>query len=95
MTLVSVFAVQLVAKRFELAREFVTRSDVVAFLENPLNPNSRIDGREFAETAQRLGQKFVVTQATAESECTTAFAALAQQGVKALIVQSDRRVWFF
>ena len=86
---VSVFAVQLVAKRFELAGEFVTRSDLVAFLENPSNPNSRIDGREFAETAQRLGQKFVVTQATAESECTTAFAALAQQGAKALIVQSD------
>ena len=44
---------------------------------------------EFREAAQRLEQKFFVTQATAESECTTVFAALAQQGVKALIVQSD------
>ena len=86
---VSVFAVQLVAKRLELAREFVTSSDLVAFLENPSNPNSRIDSKEFGETAQRLPQKFMLVQATAESECATAFAALVQHGAKALVVQSD------
>ncbi len=86
---VSVFAVQLVAKRLELAREFVAGSDVIAFLENPSNPNSRIDSKELAETAAKLQQKFVLVPATAENECAPAFSALVRQGAKALIVQSD------
>jgi putative ABC transport system substrate-binding protein len=89
LTGISVFAIQLVAKRLELAREFVANGEVVAFLENPSNPNSRIDSKEFSQAAEHLRQKFVVAEATTESECVTAFAALMQQGAKALIVQSD------
>src|SRR4030081_3857635 len=43
LTRVSVFSVQLIAKRLELAREIVGNSQTIAFLTNPKNPNSKID----------------------------------------------------
>jgi ABC-type uncharacterized transport system substrate-binding protein len=88
-TAISVFAVQLVAKRLELARELVAHAAIVGFLVNPSNPNSRIDIREMEDAARRLGQEFVLLRASTESECDAAFASLVQQGAKALIVQSD------
>jgi ABC-type uncharacterized transport system substrate-binding protein len=53
LTCVSVFSVQLVAKRLQPAREIVGNSEVVAFLSNPNNPNSKIDIQELEEAAKR------------------------------------------
>ena len=86
---VSVFAVQLVAKRLELARELGASPPAIAFLENPANPNSKIDSVEFEAAAQSLDQPTLIIEAGAESECDAVFATLAERRVGALIVQSD------
>jgi putative ABC transport system substrate-binding protein len=89
LTCVSVFSVQLVAKRLELAREIVGTSGVIGFLSNPKNPNSNIDIREMEEAARGLQQSIVELHASNEAECDAAFASLIQQSVKGLIVSSD------
>lgn len=89
LTCISVFSVQLVAKRLELAREIVGNSEVIAFLTNPKNPNSKIDIQEMDEAAKGLSQSIVQLHASSETECDAAFASLAQQSAKALIISSD------
>jgi putative ABC transport system substrate-binding protein len=89
LTCVSVFSVQLVAKRLQLAREIVGNSEAIAFLSNPNNPNSKIDIQELEEAAKELSQPIVQLHASSEIECDAAFARLVQQGAKALIISSD------
>jgi putative ABC transport system substrate-binding protein len=89
LTCVSVFSVQLIAKRLELAREIVGNSQTIAFLTNPKNPNSKIDVRVMDEAAKGLSQPIVQLHASTETECDGAFASLIQQSAKALIVSSD------
>ena len=68
LTAISVFAVQLVPKRLELARELIPGAAVIAFLINPRNPNSKIDMEHFEAAAKILGQQIVVLSAATESE---------------------------
>jgi putative ABC transport system substrate-binding protein len=89
LTAVSVFAVQLVAKRLELARELAPDAVAIGFLANPNNANYKIDKREIEETARTLGQKVIILHAGTEDECDAAFADLAKHQVGALIVESD------
>jgi putative ABC transport system substrate-binding protein len=86
---VSVFAVQLVAKRLELAREFAPDGIAIGFLTNPNNEHYKIDIRDIEEAAKTLGQKIIVLHAGTENECDAAFAELARQQASALVVQSD------
>jgi ABC-type uncharacterized transport system substrate-binding protein len=86
---VSVFAVQLVAKRLELAHEFVPKAATIGFLANPTNPNAKTDTLEIEDAAKTLGQRVVTFHAGTEDQCDAAFAGLAQQQVGALIVESD------
>jgi hypothetical protein len=39
--------------------------------------------------AQTIGQKVIVVQAATKSDCETAFASLARQHVRALLIQAD------
>jgi putative tryptophan/tyrosine transport system substrate-binding protein len=89
LTGVSVFAVALVAKRLELARELAPNAPAIAFLADPNNPNSKLDTREIEDAAQTLDQKVVILSAGTEDECDAAFAGLAQHRAGALIVESD------
>jgi ABC-type uncharacterized transport system substrate-binding protein len=89
LTGVSVFAVALVAKRLELARELAPNAPAIAFLVDPNNPNSKLDTREIEDAAKTLGQKVVILLAGTEDECDAAFAGLAQHRAGALIVESD------
>jgi putative ABC transport system substrate-binding protein len=86
---VSVFAVQLVPKRLELAREFVPNAAAIAYLINPNNPNSKTDILEIEDAARTLGQRVVTLQAATEDQCASAFAGLVQHRAGAVIVQSD------
>jgi putative ABC transport system substrate-binding protein len=89
LTGVSVFSVQLVAKRLELAHELVPKGAAIAFLANPTNPNSKIDTAEIDDAARTLGHPVVILNAATENECDAAFASLLQRQVTALIVESD------
>jgi putative tryptophan/tyrosine transport system substrate-binding protein len=86
---VSVFAVQLVPKRLELARELVANAKAIAFLENPTNPNAKTDRNEFVAAAEKVGQPVATLAAATEEEADAAFVNLAQRQMGALIVQSD------
>lgn len=89
LTGISVFAVQLVPKRLQLVRELAPDADVIAFLMNPTNPNSSIDTREMEGAARTLRHKIAFVGAASADECDAAFASLARQGIRALIVESD------
>jgi putative tryptophan/tyrosine transport system substrate-binding protein len=86
---ISVFAVELVPKRLQLARDLVPEAEVIAFLRNPSNPNSSIDTRKMEEAARTLRHKITFVGATSAEECDAAFASLSQQGIRTLIVESD------
>ena len=67
LTGISVFAVQLVAKRLELAREFVAASEVVAFLHDPANPNSRPNAWSSARQPAISAQRFLLAPVSTEA----------------------------
>jgi ABC-type uncharacterized transport system substrate-binding protein len=84
---ISVFAVQLVEKRLELARQLAPQS-TIAYLVNPNSPQSKIDLLEMKTAAAKLGQEFVVFGASTKAECDEAFTQ-ASKKAKAVIVESD------
>ena len=85
---ISVFAVQLVEKRLELARVLVGNAKI-AYLINPSNPHWKIDFAEMREAAGKLSQDYVVLRASTEAECDELLASLPKADAKALIVESD------
>lgn len=85
---ISVFAVQLVEKRLELARALVGNSKI-AYLVNPSNPHWKIDLAEMKGAAARLAQDFVVLSASTDAECDELSETLPKADAKALIVESD------
>jgi putative tryptophan/tyrosine transport system substrate-binding protein len=86
----SLFYVELGAKRLDLLRALVPKSDVIAIL---VNPTSSTEGqeqlRDLPAAARAMGQQLIVADASTESDLDKAFADLVQHGVGALIVASD------
>jgi putative ABC transport system substrate-binding protein len=89
LTGVSVFAVQLVPKQLQLARELAPDAQTIAFLENPNNPTGKIGRAEFEEAGRGLGQHVVIVDLVTEGSSEAAFASLVQNRTRAVIVQSD------
>jgi len=88
----------LLVKRVELARELLPRTDLLAVLTNPTNPENDDDLKYVQEAARVIGQRLLVLEASNESHLPAAFVTLVQQGAKALLVGSDvffnsRREW--
>ena len=88
----------LLAKRVELARDLLPRTDLLAVLTNPTNPENDDDLKYLQEVARVVGQRLLVLEASTESQLPKAFVMLVQQGAKALVVGSDvffnsRREW--
>jgi putative ABC transport system substrate-binding protein len=79
----------LIAKKFELLNELVPSARVFGVLANPDFPDTEIQVRDAKVAAQALGQKLVIANARTAGELESAFAMLAQQQVKALIVAAD------
>jgi ABC-type uncharacterized transport system substrate-binding protein len=86
LTGVSFLVNKLVAKRLELLSELAPGSAALGMLVDPNNPNAQADTKDAQAAATALGRKLVVAKAGAASEIDAAFAALAQQGVSALLV---------
>jgi putative ABC transport system substrate-binding protein len=86
----SLIYVELGAKRLELLRALVPKSEVTAIL---VNPTSSTEGQEqlkaLPEAARAIGQQLIVVDASTESDLEKAFADLVQHRVGALIVASD------
>ena len=86
---VSNFENLLVAKRLELISETVPKAAVIAFLVNANNPNAGPDTKDVTTAAAALGRELRVFTAGSESDIEAAFAAIAQQQIRALFVNID------
>jgi len=87
LTGVTIFGMLAVGKRLELLRQLVPKAGTIAYLMNPNNPNRELDNVQAA--ARSLGQKILVLNADGDEAIDTAFAAIAQKGVTALLVASE------
>jgi putative ABC transport system substrate-binding protein len=86
---VSDFANQLAGKRLGLLRDTLPNAASFALLVNPANPNAEPDSKDMHKAAAALGSQLQVLTAGTERELETAFAAMAQLQVGALIVNTD------
>jgi putative ABC transport system substrate-binding protein len=93
---VTLFYVELGAKRVELLRELVPKASTIGFLMNPKSAQGvgRSTEAEQQETdvrsaASSTRQQIITVHASTESDIEQAFATLAQQHSGALIVASD------
>ena len=86
---VTVITDLVITKRLELLRELLPAADVIALLLNSHNPNAETRSRDVQRAARALGRRIHVLYASDEREIDAAFAALVQQRIGALLVQSD------
>jgi len=86
---VSVFTARLGSKRLALLHEMVPTASPIALLVNPTNPDTEEEAKDIQEAAPSLGLQIVIVRAGKESDLDDAFAALLQQGARALIVGAD------
>jgi putative ABC transport system substrate-binding protein len=87
LTGVSILAVDLTLKRFEVLSELVPQARVIALLVNPNNANPWIG--DVWEAARVRGIQLEIIKASTESEIDAAFAVLVQQHSEALLIGDD------
>jgi putative tryptophan/tyrosine transport system substrate-binding protein len=78
-----------VAKRFNLLRELLPKCQLFGLLANAKNVNTETDISEARADAQSKRQQLVVETVSDARNLDEAFAALAQQRVGGMLVQSD------
>ena len=82
----------LAKKRLELMRELLPDASVVAFLTNlgeALRSPEERNVKDLQAAARILGREVIVFSAETPEQVDTAFAAIVQQGIRALIVSPD------
>src|SRR4029453_19143981 len=85
---VSWFGAELGPKRLGLLHELVPNATIVALLINPDNPESARQPAELQETARAMGLQLVVLTASTAGDIDTAFTAIVQNRVGALLIGS-------
>jgi putative ABC transport system substrate-binding protein len=83
------FTAPLETKRLELLHELVPGATVIAMLINPNNPNSAAQLKDVPEAARVRGLQLHILRANADTGFETAFAALGERRISALLVGSD------
>jgi putative tryptophan/tyrosine transport system substrate-binding protein len=83
------FTVELDAKRLEVLRELVPKVVLIGALINPNRPDADAQSQHVQDAARAVGQQVHVLMAGSEREIDTAFTALAQQQIGALLVGAD------
>ncbi len=86
---VTIFTVDLVAKRMELLRELVPKATVIAFISNPNTPYAESEVGKAQEAARSFGQQLHVVRAGTAQEIDAAFATLMQLRAGALLIGTD------
>jgi putative tryptophan/tyrosine transport system substrate-binding protein len=88
---VNMLTYSLGTKRFELLRETVPNTKVIAVLVNPTNPSpgSAAATKDVEAAARAVGQQISVLNAGSERDFEPAFATLVEQGAGALLVMAD------
>jgi putative ABC transport system substrate-binding protein len=86
---VTIFTVDLVAKRTELLRELVPKATVIALISNPNTPYAESEVGKAQEAARSFGRQLHVVRAGTAQEIDAAFATLVQLRADALLIGSD------
>ena len=79
----------LITKRFELIREVIPQTSVIAFLLNPDNPNVGIRLTDIKSAARTIAQPIRILYANGEAQFEPIFKKLAEDRVGALVIQND------
>ena len=77
------------AKRLEFISEIVPGASIFGGLVNPKYPPAKNQARELETAAAKLGRSIYGVEASDDAQLETAFAALLQKGVAALVLASD------
>jgi putative tryptophan/tyrosine transport system substrate-binding protein len=85
----SFYAGALGAKRLELVRELMPQASSFAILVDPTDPQTESQLADIKAAADAMHQRLSVFMAKSSEEIVTAFAAIAQQRVQALVVGSS------
>jgi putative ABC transport system substrate-binding protein len=83
------FTTTLEPKKLELLHELVPKAAVIGVLVNQTNPNTETVSKSVEAAARALGLEIYTANATTERDIDTAFAAIVQRGVGALLVGND------
>jgi putative tryptophan/tyrosine transport system substrate-binding protein len=93
---ITLFYVELGAKRLELLRELVPKAELVGLLTNPRSPQGMGSNTEAEEherdaraAASIMERQLIIVHASSEREIDEAFSTVVQQRAGALIVASD------
>ena len=86
---INLFSGALNEKRLELLHEVVPTAKIIAALGTPNTPNVDSETRELNGAARTLGVQLRHFEASSATEVQSAFAAMAGQGIEALIVNTD------
>ena len=86
---ITIFGPDAVTKRVQLLHQLLPQAATIASLVNPTNPIEEIETGAARTAAISLGLQMLVLRASKEGEIETAFAAMAQQRIGALLVGSD------
>jgi putative ABC transport system substrate-binding protein len=86
---ISLLGSELDAKKLGLLRELVPRAPMFGALINPNYAAARAQSAEFQNAASHLDLPSLVLSASTESDIDTAFVAMVQQHVGALVVGTD------
>jgi putative ABC transport system substrate-binding protein len=86
------------AKRLGMMRQLVPDANVIGLLANQNSPQGQEQLKDVPEAAKSLSQRLVVLKGGNDQEIDAAFASLAGEGVKAMLVAADpaydpRRNW--
>ena len=85
----AIFNATLGAKRIELMKELMPTVGVIGYLLNPSDQMSEIETKGALAAARSLGIELHVLNASSENELDTAFAAIANLGIRALVVSGE------
>jgi putative ABC transport system substrate-binding protein len=86
---ITLIASETVAKRLELLLELAPRAAIIGVLANLNNPITKPQLTELQAAVHALGREIRVLKASTESDFETAFAAVGQQHIDALLVAAD------
>lgn len=86
---VSLYIVELGAKRLDLLRELVPTASRIGLLVNPNYPTAKVETAEVQTRGSQLGVTTEVFSAADESSIDSAFSAMPRQRIEALIIAND------
>jgi putative ABC transport system substrate-binding protein len=85
----TLLSIETAPKRLQLLHEIVPDATNVAVLVNPTDPGAETQSAQLKSAARTVGMRIKFFQAATDADIDSAFAGMAAQSAKALVVQAD------